>query len=227
MNLWTACHSTSDNRVIDDPKLAALLPHVRHTVFTYSLAAEAAFRLEVLPSTNGGQSQFLVHRKGDALGPFMLSVPSLHSLRNATAAVAIGTQLGVSVEKIAAGLAEFSGVERRLQRKGEVHGVTVVDDYRHHPTEIRATFEAARQCGFRRILVLFQPHRYTRTRDLIQEFRDCFRLRMSSAFSTFMLQQTPILGVDALALVEVIDGADVCYSYSNWRRSVSNHADPS
>ncbi len=200
---------------IDDPKLAALLPRVRHTVFTYGLAAEAAFRLEVLPSTNGSQSQFLVHRKGDALGPFMLSVPGLHNLRNATAAVAIGTQLGVSVEKIAAGLAEFSGVERRFQRKGEVRGVTVVDDYGHHPTEIRATLEAARQCGFRRILVLFQPHRYTRTRDLIQEFRDCFQAAdVVRVLDIYAASETPILGVDALALVEVIDGADVCYSSS-------------
>jgi UDP-N-acetylmuramate--alanine ligase len=200
---------------IDDPKLAALLPRVRHTVFTYGMAAEAAFRLEVLPFTNHSQSQFLVHRKGDTLGPFTLSVPGLHNLRNATAAVAIGTQLGVSVEKIAAGLAEFSGVERRFQRKGEVRGVTVVDDYGHHPTEIRATLEAARQCGFRRILVLFQPHRYTRTRDLIQEFRDCFQAAdVVRVLDIYAASETPIPGVDALALVEVIDGADVRYSSS-------------
>jgi UDP-N-acetylmuramate--alanine ligase len=206
---------------VDDPKLAALLPRVRHTVLTYGRAPEAACRLEVLRNNGGpdsrqaGQSQFLVHRKGEALGPFTLSVPGLHNLRNATAAVAIGIQLGVSVEHIATGLADFGGVERRFQRKGEVGGVTVVDDYGHHPTEIRATLEAARQCGFKRILVLFQPHRYTRTRDLLHEFRDCFQAAdVVRVVDIYAASETPIPGVDALALVEAMDGSDVRYSAS-------------
>ncbi len=200
---------------IDDPRLAALLPRVRHSVLTYGMAAQAAFRLEVLPSNSGHQSQFLVHRKGDALGPFTLSVPGLHNLRNATAAVAVGVQLGVPVDRIAAGLADFAGVERRFQRKGEVRGVTVVDDYGHHPTEIRATLEAARQCGFSRILVLFQPHRYTRTRDLLDEFRHCFQAAdVVRVLDIYAASETPIPGVDALALVEAIDGADVRYASS-------------
>ena len=199
----------------DDSQLAALLPRVRHTVLTYGLSAEAAFRLEVLPFNKSRQSQFLVHRKGNALGPFTLSVPGLHNLRNATAAVAIGTQLGVSVEKIAAGLADFGGVERRFQRKGEVRGVTVVDDYGHHPTEILATLEAARQCGFRRILVLFQPHRYTRTRDLLQDFRQCFQAADAvRVLDIYAASETPIPGIDAHTLVEIINGADVRYSAS-------------
>src|SRR6185437_1730349 len=150
-----------------------------------------------------------------ALGPFTLAVPGLHNLRNATAAVAIGTQLGLPPEKIAAGIAEFRGVERRFQRKGEVRGVTVVDDYGHHPTEIRATLEAARQCGYARVLVLFQPHRYTRTRDLMEEFRHCF----DDADAVWVLDiyaasEAPIDGVDALALVKRIDRAGVVYGPS-------------
>ena len=200
---------------IDDPQLAALLPRVRHTVLTYGMAEQAAFRLEVLPSNSGHRSQFLVHRKGTALGPFTLSVPGLHNLRNATAAVAIGVQLGVPVDRIAAGLADFAGVERRFQHKGEVRGVTVVDDYGHHPTEIRATLEAARQCGFRRILVLFQPHRYTRTRDLLDEFRHCFQAAdVVRVLDIYAASESPIPGVDALALVNAIDGADVRYASS-------------
>jgi len=200
---------------VDDPRLAALLPRVRHTVLTYGVAPEAAFRLEVLPTPRGSQSEFLVHRKGEALGPFTLAVPGLHNLRNATAAVAIGVQLGVSAEHIAAGLADFVGVERRFQRKGEVGGVTVIDDYGHHPTEIRATLEAARQCGFKRILVLFQPHRYTRTRDLLHEFRDCFQAAdVVRVLDIYAASETPIPGVDALALVKAMDGADVRYSGS-------------
>ena len=200
---------------IDDPQLAALLPRVRHSVLTYGMAEQAAFRLEVLPSNSGHRSQFLVHRKGTALGPFTLSVPGLHNLRNATAAVAIGVQLGVPVDRIAAGLADFAGVERRFQRKGEVRGVTVVDDYGHHPTEIRATLEAARQCGFRRILVLFQPHRYTRTRDLLDQFRHCFQAAdVVRVLDIYAASESPIPGVDALALVNAIDGADVRYASS-------------
>jgi UDP-N-acetylmuramate--alanine ligase len=188
---------------------------VRHTVLTYGMAEQAAFRLEVLPSNSGHRLQFLVHRKGTALGPFTLSVPGLHNLRNATAAVAIGVQLGVPVDRIAAGLADFAGVERRFQRKGEVRGVTVVDDYGHHPTEIRATLEAARQCGFRRILVLFQPHRYTRTRDLLDEFRHCFQAAdVVRVLDIYAASESPIPGVDALALVNAIDGADVRYASS-------------
>ncbi|MEO6830224.1 MAG: UDP-N-acetylmuramate--L-alanine ligase, partial [Acidobacteriaceae bacterium] len=136
---------------LDDPRLAALLPRVRRRVLTYGLASQAAFRLEILSSSGSRQSQFIVHRNGTILGPFTLSVHGLHNLQNATAAVAIGVQLGIPQEKIAAGLAEFGGVERRFQQKGVVRGVTVIDDYGHHPTEIRATLEAARQCGFSRI----------------------------------------------------------------------------
>ncbi len=200
---------------LDDPKLAALLPRVRRRVLTYGQAAEAAFRLEILPSVAGHKSQFVVHRNGNALGPFTLSVPGLHNLRNATAAVAIGTQLNIPPEKIAVGLAEFNGVERRFQQKGIVRGITVVDDYGHHPTEIRATLEAARQCGFSRILVLFQPHRYTRTRDLQPEFLHCFDAADAVwVLDIYAASEAPIAGVDAEALVRSIDRAEVVYSPS-------------
>jgi len=199
----------------DDPRLAALLPRVRRRVLTYGQSADADFRLEVLPSEAGSESHFVVHRNGTTLGPFTLSVPGLHNLRNATAAVAIGAQLNIAPEKIADGLAEFRGVERRFQQKGVVGGVTVVDDYGHHPTEICATLEAARQCGFRRILVLFQPHRYTRTRDMQAEFLHCF----DAADAVWMLDiyaasETPIEGIDAPGLVRAIDRKSVVYKDS-------------
>lgn len=203
---------------LDDPKLAALLPRVRRKVLTYGMNPEAVFRLEVLPhgqSSESHQSRFLVHRKGNALGPFVLAVPGLHNLRNATAAVAIGTQLAIEPEKIAVALAEFRGVDRRFQQKGKVDGVTVVDDYGHHPTEIRATLEAARQCGFRRIHVLFQPHRYTRTRDLIQEFRHCFDAADAVwILDIYAASESPIAGVDAPSLVRAIGRPEVRYAGS-------------
>ena len=109
---------------------------------------------------------FEVNYKGLMMGPFALHVPGRHNVLNATAAVAIGVQLGVAPDQIAAGLESFRGVDRRFQIKGSVRGVTVVDDYGHHPTEILATLQAARDAGYGRVHVLFQPHRYTRTRDL-------------------------------------------------------------
>lgn len=204
---------------LDDPQLAAILPRARRRVLTYGLAAESTFRLEVLPQENNGpnlqESRFLVHHRREVLGPFVLSVPGLHNLRNATAAVAIGVQLGIRSEEIAAALAEFRGVERRFQRKGQVRGVTVIDDYGHHPTEIRATLEAAKQCGFQRIIVLFQPHRYTRTRDLQQEFRHCFDAADAAwILDIYAASEAPIAGVDAHALVRQIDRPEVQYGAS-------------
>ena len=104
------------------------------------------------------------------LGALTLPVPGHHSVRNALAAIAVGLELDVPFEKIAAALAEFRGAERRFERRGVVNGITVVDDYGHHPTEIAAVLAAARAGKPKRIVVAFQPHRYTRTRDLINEF---------------------------------------------------------
>jgi UDP-N-acetylmuramate--alanine ligase len=199
---------------LDDERLAALLPRARRRVLTYGMADAADFRLETL-SSSGTESNFQVRWQGNLLGPFTLSVPGMHNLRNATAAVAIGTQLGLTPEKIAEGLAAFRGVERRFQRKGEVRGVAVVDDYGHHPTEIQATLEAARRCGHRRILVLFQPHRYTRTRDLLAEFRHCFDAADAVWITDiYPASEAPIAGVDAHLLVRAIDRTQVVHAES-------------
>ena len=102
-------------------------------------------------------------------------VPGRHNVLNATAAVAIATQLEVAPEEIAQGLRDFRGVDRRFQLKGCIRGVAVIDDYGHHPTEIVATLKAARDCGYAKLHVIFQPHRYTRTRDLLSGVRDRLR----------------------------------------------------
>ena len=109
------------------------------------------------------------------LGEFQLHVPGEHNVRNATAAIAVGIGLDIPVEKIREALANFNGVDRRFQLIGSANGVTVIDDYGHHPTEIRATLAAARQCGFSKVHVIFQPHRYTRTQMLLDEFATAFR----------------------------------------------------
>src|ERR1700726_117757 len=159
---------------VDNALLRAVLPRVRRRVYTYGESADADFRLQVLEKDSESHSLFEVNYKGLVLGKFRLHVPGRHNVLNATAAVAVGVQLGVAPDQIAVGLESFRGVDRRFQVKGEVHGVTVVDDYGHHPTEILATLGAARDCGFHRIHVLFQPHRYTRTRDLLAEFTTAF-----------------------------------------------------
>jgi UDP-N-acetylmuramate--alanine ligase len=129
---------------IDDERLRGILPRVRRRVYTYGLSAEADFRLRMLPNAEGSHARFEVNARGLVLGPFELHVPGRHNVLNAAAAVAIGVQLGLTPETIAAGLATFRGVDRRFQVRGVERGVTVVDDYGHHPTEIRATLQAAR-----------------------------------------------------------------------------------
>ena len=193
---------------VDNELLRAVLPRVRRRVYTYGQSADADFRLEMLERPGAGRSSFEVNYKGLVLGPFVLHVPGLHNVLNATAAVAVGVQLGVAPEQIAAGLESFRGVDRRFQVKGEVDGVTVVDDYGHHPTEILATLQAARECGYERVHVLFQPHRYTRTRDLMAEFAGAFRDADSvQVLDIYAASEEPIAGIDAAALVGAMRAA--------------------
>ena len=144
------------------------------------------------------------YRKKD-LGEFTLHVPGVHNVLNATAAIAVGVGLDVGVEAIRAALDQFRGVDRRFQLRGRAAGVSVIDDYGHHPTEIKATLAAARQCGFGKIHVIFQPHRYTRTRDLIEEFTTAF----GDADSLFVLDiyaasEKPIEGISGEILAQRI-----------------------
>ncbi len=189
---------------LDDALLRGVLPRVRHRVYTYGESDGADFRLRLMEK-QAGHWQFEVNCRGHVLGPFTLHVPGRHNVLNATAAIAIGVQLGVPAEGIAAGLASYRGVDRRFQIKGTVRGVTVVDDYGHHPTEILATLRAARDAGYARVHVLFQPHRYTRTRDLQPEFARAFAdadtLRVLDIYAA---SEQPIPGVNAPSLVQAI-----------------------
>jgi UDP-N-acetylmuramate--alanine ligase len=146
-------------------------------------------------------------------------VPGRHNLLNATAAVAIGVQLGVAPEQIALGLDGFRGVDRRFQVRGVARGVTVIDDYGHHPTEIAATLRAARECSYRRIHVLFQPHRYTRTRDLMSEFAAAFAdADTVQVLDVYAASEDPIPGIDGTTLAAAIAArapGDVAYAPSS------------
>jgi UDP-N-acetylmuramate--alanine ligase len=198
---------------VDDALLAAVLPRVRRRVYTYGFTPDANFVCRLLPTGEGARSRFEVVAAGRVLDAFALHVPGRHNVLNATAAVAIGTQLEIAPAAIATALADFRGVDRRFQLKGMARGVTVVDDYGHHPTEIRATLAAARDCGYKHVHVIFQPHRYTRTRDLMEEFAGAFDDADSvEMLDIYAASEEPIAGIDAEALTRKIDRPQVHYA---------------
>jgi UDP-N-acetylmuramate--alanine ligase len=198
---------------LDNPQLAGILPRARRRVFTYGVAPEADFRLEFLVAGVGRFARFLVNTAEGPLGPFELHVPGRHNVLNATAAVAIARQLEIAPEKIAEGLNHFRGVDRRFQQRGQVRGVTVVDDYGHHPTEIRATLAAARECGPSRVYVVFQPHRYSRTLDLLEEFSGAFAdADTVIVLPIYAASEEPIPGVTAERLASRIQGPTVHFA---------------
>ncbi|HEY1984188.1 MAG TPA: UDP-N-acetylmuramate--L-alanine ligase [Terracidiphilus sp.] len=195
---------------IDNAQLASILPRARRRVFTYGTAAEADYRIEMLEPVEGCFSRFKVTTSTGPLGPFELHVPGRHNVLNATAAVAIAHQLEVEPGKIAEGVSHFRGVDRRFQHRGDARGVAVVDDYGHHPTEIRATLAAARECGYKRIHVVFQPHRYSRTHDLLEQFSGAFRdADTVTVLPIYAASETPIPGVTAELLANKIEGPQV------------------
>jgi UDP-N-acetylmuramate--alanine ligase len=200
----------------DDPMLRRLLPQAQRRTVTYGTKRGSDFLIKLEPSPAQGVqrnvpgdgqplSRFRVSYRKKDLGEFTLHVPGVHNILNATAAIAVGIGLDMNVDAIRSGLDQFRGVDRRFQLRGREAGVSVIDDYGHHPTEIRATLAAARQCGFRKIHVIFQPHRYTRTRDLIDEFATAF----GDADSLFVLEiyaasERPIEGISGEALARTV-----------------------
>jgi UDP-N-acetylmuramate--alanine ligase len=168
---------------LDDPQVRALVPSVTRRLITYGLDAEDAdvrgtevtqaggvWHCQVLPGAGLKDAVGLNVQPPSPLCTLRLSVPGRHNIQNALAAVAVGLELGVDITTLAAALAEFKGADRRFQPLGEAAGVLVIDDYGHHPTEIRAVLDAARVSLGRRLIVAFQPHRYTRTERLLEQF---------------------------------------------------------
>jgi len=194
----------------DDHRLRALLPQLRRRVVTYGARPDSDFWLSEseIPATDGRErpvSRFRVEYRGASLGEFNLHVPGRHNILNATAAIAVGVGLDIAPDAIRHALGEFRGVDRRFQLRGRAAEISVIDDYGHHPTEIRATLAAARQCGYKRVHVVFQPHRYTRTQDLADEFATAF----GDADSLFVLDiyaasEPPIEGVTGESLAQHI-----------------------
>ncbi|MCX6640478.1 MAG: UDP-N-acetylmuramate--L-alanine ligase [bacterium] len=187
---------------IDEPTVAALIPELQRPVITYGLDAKAKIRAfdPVFSQTN---SRFQVEVNGERRGEVQLHQPGLHNIKNALAAIGVAEELKIDFRKVVSGLNKFRGVERRFEIKGEANGVMVVDDYAHHPTEIQATLRAARGGWKRRIVAVFQPHLYTRTRDFVELFGQSFKdADVVVITGVYGAREEPIPGVSAELIVE-------------------------
>jgi UDP-N-acetylmuramate--alanine ligase len=158
---------------MEDINIQQLFPQITRRTITYGRSAQVDLAIQDI-ALSGTGSDFRVRRQGADLGMFHLEIPGVHNVLNATAAIGVGLEMEVAPDKIREGLASFTGVDRRFTVRGVVRGVTVVDDYGHHPTEVKATLAAARLSNYNKIHVLFQPHRYSRTRFLLEEFATAF-----------------------------------------------------
>jgi UDP-N-acetylmuramate--alanine ligase len=190
---------------LDDSNIASILPEVRKRILTYGLTSQANVYARGI-TASGLKTRFEVCQENEVLGEITLSLAGVHNVYNALAAVTVGLELAIPFAAIAAALQSFSGVQRRLQVKGVRRDIMVVDDYGHHPTEIRATLSALRDAWpERRLVVLFQPHRFTRTKALAEEFYTAFHeadiLLLTEIYSA---SESPIPGVTAEALLNGI-----------------------
>ena len=188
-----------------DPNVQSLIPDIKKRYVTYGFSGQADIRAINIEDTAWGSAYDLVV-KGENLGRIRLTLPGRHNALNSLAAVGVALELEVPIEAMVRGLAKMTGVQRRLQRKGEAAGVTVIDDYGHHPTEIRATLAALKSCfPDRRLVVLFQPHRFTRTKALFEEFATAFNqadhLLLTEIYTA---GEKPIEGVTGEALAESV-----------------------
>jgi len=206
----------------DDAPLRRLFPQIRRRTVTYGTRRGSDFQIKLGKSTfESAERQPISHFRvayGERdLGEFRLHVPGVHNVLNATAAIAVGIGLDITADDIRTALENFRGVDRRFQLRGKAAGVSVIDDYGHHPTEIRATLAAARQCGFRKIHVIFQPHRYTRTRDLMDEFATAFQDADSLVvLDIYAANEAPIEGITGEALArQIAEEGDRAASYAS------------
>ncbi|MGE5507224.1 MAG: UDP-N-acetylmuramate--L-alanine ligase, partial [Chitinophagales bacterium] len=192
---------------VDDARVAELKGRLPHRTTTYALSGEADYTAEGIELAERGSSFTVLHR-GKRLGRMSMVVPGRHNVANALATLAVAAEVGIPFETVAEHLATFHGAKRRFQFVGEEGGITVVDDYAHHPTEIQATLRAARE-GWpsRRIVAVFQPHRYTRTHFLMEEFGKAFgyadQVILARIYSP--PPEKPIPGVTAERLARLIE----------------------
>lgn len=190
---------------LDDKNISDILPQITKRIITYGLTSQADFHADTIRFKND-QVHFTVKHGDVELGEVSLWPPGKHNVYNALAAICVGMELEIPFSEIAAALGTFQGVQRRMQIKGHAGDITVIDDYGHHPTEIRATLEAIKESWpEKRLVVLFQPHRYSRTQGLFNEFQTCFRnadvLVMTDIYAA---SEKPIAGVSSENLLKEI-----------------------
>src|SRR5690242_17409041 len=221
----------------DDERLRNMLPRLARRATTYGVHQDADFRIAGARAKCAGNkhlAHFSVEYRGKQLGDFHLRVPGNHNVLNATAAVAVGVGLDIEPDRIREALENFRGVDRRFQLRGRAAEVSVIDDYGHHPTEIRATLAAARQCGFGKIHVIFQPHRYSRTRDLRDEFATAFENADSLiVLDIYAASEPPLPGITGERVAQAIQlfgdgrgGASYVQSFDEAARQVAALAEP-
>jgi UDP-N-acetylmuramate--alanine ligase len=189
---------------LDDPNVKAVLPRIDRKIITYGLSSDAdimATEVEV----SGFTSTFTAHMAGEELGSVCVPLPGRHSVYNSLAALTVGLELDVPFRAIADALKSFRGVDRRMQLRGEAYGAKVLDDYGHHPTEISATLAAIREGFGARTVVLFQPHRYSRTQALLEEFGRAFFLADHVIVTDiYAAGESPIPGVDGSLIADAL-----------------------
>jgi len=187
---------------LDNENIQTILPSVRRRVITYGRTSQADYQ-PYGQDPGDFQTRFRLRSRTEELGEFHLNIPGAHNVLNATAAIAAAIELHVAPDVIREGLRQFSGVARRFEVRGEAKGITVVDDYGHHPTEIRATLAAAKSCCKKKLHVLFQPHRYTRTLHLMDDFARAFhQADRVLVLDIYAASEHPIEGVNSEALVD-------------------------
>jgi UDP-N-acetylmuramate--alanine ligase len=190
---------------LEDENIQSLLPRVKKRLVTYGFSAQADFQARDV-TLSGLSSSYRAFYRGQELGPVRLPIPGWHNVLNSVAAIAVGRELDLDFSAVCRGLEEMTGVQRRFQIKGEVAGVTLIDDYGHHPNEIKAVLKTMAECyPERRRVVLFQPHRYTRTRTLFNDFTTAFyQSDLLVVTDIYAASEPPIPGVHAERLVAAI-----------------------
>ena len=193
---------------LDEPNVQAIIPAVKRPIITYGTSSQADLVISDV-ELKGLESEFRLTYRGDDLGKFHLPTPpGIHNVRNAAAAAAVALYLNVPADLIREGLGKFTGVGRRFDIKCAINGITLIDDYGHHPAEIRATLDAARGCKFNRLLVLFQPHRYSRTKFLWDEFCRAFnQADVLVLTDIYAASEAPVPGITGEALANAIRAA--------------------
>lgn len=190
---------------LDNEPIQELIPKIKKRFATYGMSAQADFQARDV-SFEGLKSRFCIYHHGLLLGEIVLNLPGLHNIYNSMASIAVGIELDIPFKKIKYALETIEGVQRRFEVKGEIKGITVVDDYGHHPTEIKATLQAVKTCWpDRRKVVVFQPHRYTRTKALFDDFtRAFYQADKLIVLPIYPAGEEKIRGVDSLLLCEGI-----------------------